>query len=193
MPMGPFRLTDLVGGDIGLHVAQSYVRDFSERVYQSRLIPLMNDAKRLGEKTGSGFYSFAAGRGKAKRDAAGIAPFLNKSRSLAGLAPECARAVASMSAEEIVEVVMFPVVNEACRVLHEGIVDSAGDLDVCTVLGMGFPPYRYARSLPVDNIKHSKAPLIDRHVGILCLCNTLRDRPTRLALVRGPHAASLRV
>ena len=142
MPMGPFRLTDLVGGDIGLHVAQSYVRDFGERVYESRLIPLMNDAKRLGEKTGSGFYSFAAGRGRAARDAADIAPLLRESRGRAGLPPECARAVAAMSAEEMVEVVMFPVVNEACRVLHEGIVDSAGDLDVCAVLGMGFPPYR---------------------------------------------------
>ena len=141
-PMGPFRLTDLVGGDIGLHVAGSYIRDFSERVYESKVIPLLNEAKRLGEKTGSGFYVFE-GRGKAREDSKSLAPFLYKSRTMASLSLSCQRRVAEMTNEEIVEVVLFPVVNEACRVLNEGIVDSASDLDVCGVLGMGFPPYRY--------------------------------------------------
>ena len=142
MPMGPFRLTDLVGGDIGMHVASSYIKDFSERVYESRLIPLMNDAGRLGEKTGKGFYSFELGRGKAKADAEGIAPLVNAARREARVSPAATRAVQSLRGDLIVEALMFPVVNEACRVLSEGIVDSASDLDVCTVLGMGFPAYR---------------------------------------------------
>lgn len=56
MPMGPFRLNDLVGSDIGLHVGKNFVDSFPERVYISQVIPLLNQHKRLGEKSGAGFY-----------------------------------------------------------------------------------------------------------------------------------------
>lgn len=45
--------------------------------------------------------------------------------------------------KDIVEMVFLPVVNEACRVLDEGIAVKASDLDIASVMGMGFPPYRY--------------------------------------------------
>ena len=48
----------------------------------------------------------------------------------------------AFSAQDIVEFIFFPVVNEGCRVVAEGIVDKPADLDVATVLAMGFPPYR---------------------------------------------------
>lgn len=38
--------------------------------------------------------------------------------------------------------ILFPVVNEACRVFAEGIAVKAADLDIASVMGMGFPPYR---------------------------------------------------
>jgi enoyl-CoA hydratase/3-hydroxyacyl-CoA dehydrogenase len=44
--------------------------------------------------------------------------------------------------KDIVEMIFFPVVNEACRVLAEGIAVKASDLDIAAVMGMGFPPYR---------------------------------------------------
>jgi enoyl-CoA hydratase/3-hydroxyacyl-CoA dehydrogenase len=47
-----------------------------------------------------------------------------------------------MSAQDIVEFVFFPVINEGCRVVAEGIVDKPADLDVATVMAMGFPPFR---------------------------------------------------
>jgi enoyl-CoA hydratase/3-hydroxyacyl-CoA dehydrogenase len=43
-----------------------------------------------------------------------------------------------------VEMIFFPVVNEACRILDEGIAVKAADLDIAAVIGMGFPPYRFA-------------------------------------------------
>jgi len=46
--------------------------------------------------------------------------------------------------QDIIEFIFFPVVNEGCRVVAEGIVDKPADLDVATVLAMGFPPYRRA-------------------------------------------------
>ena len=48
----------------------------------------------------------------------------------------------SITDQEIVEMILFPVVNEACRVLDEGIVIRAADLDVASVFGMSFPSYR---------------------------------------------------
>ena len=49
-----------------------------------------------------------------------------------------------LTPQEIIEFVFFPVVNEGCRVIAEGIVDKPADLDVATVLAMGFPAYRCA-------------------------------------------------
>jgi enoyl-CoA hydratase/3-hydroxyacyl-CoA dehydrogenase len=47
-----------------------------------------------------------------------------------------------LSEKDIVEMVFFPVINEACRVLDEGIAVKASDLDIASIFGMGFPPYR---------------------------------------------------
>lgn len=51
--------------------------------------------------------------------------------------------VVEISDEEIVEMTFFGVVNEACRVLDEDVVVRSADLDIASVLGMGFPAYRY--------------------------------------------------
>jgi hypothetical protein len=50
--------------------------------------------------------------------------------------------------KDIVEMVFFPVVNEACRVLAEGIAVKSSDLDIASIFGMGFPPYRSNYGLP---------------------------------------------
>lgn len=55
--------------------------------------------------------------------------------------------LAKLSEKDIVEMVFFPVVNEACRVLAEGIAVKSADLDIAAVMGMGFPPYRFAISV----------------------------------------------
>lgn len=47
-----------------------------------------------------------------------------------------------ISDQEVLEMILFPVVNEACRVLDEGVVIRASDLDIASVLGMSFPKYR---------------------------------------------------
>lgn len=138
MPMGPFRLSDLVGGDVGMHVGANFVESFPERVYPTNLLPNMCAAKRMGEKTGAGFYKYDAKR-KASPDPEGVAPFLKISRdTTAGRLPSSA----GFTDDDIIEAVFFPVVNEGCRVLDEGIVAKAGDLDVAAIMGMGFPPFR---------------------------------------------------
>jgi enoyl-CoA hydratase/3-hydroxyacyl-CoA dehydrogenase len=47
-----------------------------------------------------------------------------------------------LSGQDVVEFVFFPVINEGCRVIAEGIVDKPADLDVATVMAMGFPAPR---------------------------------------------------
>ena len=74
------RLSDLVGADIGLHVGHNVAGSYSERVYPSRIIQALVDAKRLGEKTGAGFYKFDAER-KAAPDPE-LAPFVERSRKV---------------------------------------------------------------------------------------------------------------
>ena len=48
----------------------------------------------------------------------------------------------TLSYQDILEMIFFPVVNEACRVMDENVVIRASDLDIASVLGMGFPKYR---------------------------------------------------
>ncbi|KAK4374475.1 hypothetical protein RND71_005152 [Anisodus tanguticus] len=106
MPMGPFRLCDLVGFGVAIATGGQFVMNFPERTYKSMLIPLMQEDKRAGETTRRGFY------------------------------------MAKLSDKDIIEMIFFPVVNEACRVLAEGIAVKASDLDISAIMGMGFPPYR---------------------------------------------------
>ena len=125
-----------------MHVGKNFVEDFPDRVYESRLIPSLMEANRLGEKSGSGFYSFDAKR-KATPDVEGIAPFLAASRQAAQLKLHSLTGpLPALTMTDIVEMIFFPVVNEACRCLAERVVVKAGDLDCAAVLGMGFPAFR---------------------------------------------------
>jgi enoyl-CoA hydratase/3-hydroxyacyl-CoA dehydrogenase len=71
-----------VGADIGLHVGANFIDSFPERVVQSKLIPLLNEAGRLGEKSGAGFYKYE--KRKQAKDPS-LAPILEQSRKAAGL------------------------------------------------------------------------------------------------------------
>lgn len=141
MPMGPFRLGDLVGHDVGVHVGQNFIDDFPERVYQSPLIPSLLASKRLGEKSGAGFYKYDKTR-RATPDPDGVAPLISQSRAHSRLPLDGSAVPTGLSPEDIAEMIFFPVVNEACRVLAEGIVVKSSDIDTASILGMGFPAFR---------------------------------------------------
>ncbi|XP_078158779.1 glyoxysomal fatty acid beta-oxidation multifunctional protein MFP-a-like isoform X2 [Carex rostrata] len=111
MPMGPFRLLDLVGFGV---------------------------AAATGEASGKGFYIYDDKR-KASIDPE-IAKYVEKSRRLSGFAPDST--IAGLTDKDIVEMLFFPVVNETCRILDEGISVKFPDLDIASIMGMGFPSYR---------------------------------------------------
>lgn len=182
MPMGPFRLGDLVGHDVGVHVGQNFIDDFPARVHKSRIIPSLLESKRLGEKSGKGFYTYDAKR-RATPDPEGIAPLLAASRAAADFVlPQGARSgpLAAFSFNDIVEMIFFPVVNEACRCLAEGVVVRASDLDTAAVLGMGFPPFRggivhWADQVGAARIVERLRAWNTRYGGIYQPCPYLED------------------
>ncbi|KAK3417963.1 hypothetical protein EUGRSUZ_H03943 [Eucalyptus grandis] len=132
MPMGPFRLVDLIGFGVAVATGLQFVQNFPEPTYKSMLAPLLQEDKRLGEATRKGFYLYDERR-KASPDSE-LKKYVEKARSISGLV--------KLPEKDIVEMIFFPVVNEACRVLDEGIAVKAADLDIASVMGMGFPPYR---------------------------------------------------
>uniref|UniRef100_A0ACD5TWF9 Uncharacterized protein n=1 Tax=Avena sativa TaxID=4498 RepID=A0ACD5TWF9_AVESA len=138
MPKGPFRLADLVGFGVALATSMQYLENFPERVYKSMLIPLMIEDKRTGEASEKGFYKYE-GKRKVNPDPE-ITNYVEESRRIAGTTPD--PELLKLDDSAIAEMVFFPVINEACRILGEGIAVKASDLDIASILGMGFPPYR---------------------------------------------------
>jgi len=146
LPMGAFRLLDLVGIDIGVAVGGVYDMAYAERSTNADggLLQLMLKAGRKGQKSGAGFYRYEKGQRGGRDDMAALEPFLAEARKAAradssGTASNGRRI---MDEDTIVEAVLLPCVNEACRILEERVVGSPDELDVCSVYGMGFPSFR---------------------------------------------------
>jgi len=74
-----------------------------------------------------------------------------------------------MSPQDIIEFIFFPVVNEGCRVIAEGIVDKPADLDVATVLSMGFPAYRLVLPFALQHVCPLPGSSRSIHHGLLVL------------------------
>ncbi|XP_057417250.1 peroxisomal fatty acid beta-oxidation multifunctional protein MFP2 [Lotus japonicus] len=138
MPMGPFRLCDLVGFGVAIATGTQFVQNFPERTYKSMLIPLLQEDKRAGETTRKGFYLYDDKR-KPSPDPE-LKNYIEKARSTSGASVD--PKLVKLQEKDIIEMIFFPVVNEACRVLDEGIAVKAADLDISGIMGMGFPPYR---------------------------------------------------
>ncbi|XP_020581770.1 peroxisomal fatty acid beta-oxidation multifunctional protein-like isoform X2 [Phalaenopsis equestris] len=138
MPMGPFQLADLVGYGVALAANAIYSVAFKGRTFEDNLLEIMIRDGRNGKGNGRGFYLYRKGS-KPKPDPS-LQALIDESRKHSNLKPS-GKSI-SISDEEIVEMIFFPAVNEACRVIDEGVVVRPSDIDVATILGMGFPRYR---------------------------------------------------
>ncbi|KAJ0495781.1 putative isomerase, 3-hydroxyacyl-CoA dehydrogenase, Enoyl-CoA hydratase [Helianthus annuus] len=138
LPMGPFQLEDLTGYGVAKAVGKEFATAFPDRTFNSPVVDLLMKNGRNGKNNGKGYYIYEKGS-KPKPDPM-VLPIIEESRKLANLMPR--GQPVSITDQEIVEMVLFPVVNEACRVLEEQIVVRASDLDIASVLGMSFPRYR---------------------------------------------------
>lgn len=144
LPMSPFELADEVGNDVSYKVSKSFEQAYGERMTPPPFLEVLYQNKLFGKKNGKGFYIY---KGKQKSENNEIPvllkPLLKKSRDI--------------SDEEIVERVLFLMINEAWRCLKEGVVADEDTIDLAMIMGTGFPPFRgglmqYANDVGTDNI-----------------------------------------
>ena len=145
MPMGPFKLLDMVGLDIAAHVADILFTAFGARMKPSPLLTRMMEAGRLGRKSGQGFYDYSRSKGAAVDP--GIYPLLKLK----------VNADRQVDDQEVVDRLILSMINEAVYCLEEGVVSDAQAVDVAMIFGAGFPPYtggliRYADKVGAKEI-----------------------------------------
>ena len=134
MAMGPFRMGDLAGNDIGWAIRK---RRYSEKpdMKYSKTADLLCEKGRYGQKTGAGWYDYVAG----KRDAipnAEVVKMIEEHRKSLGITPR------KISDDEIVQRLVYALINEGAHILEEGIANKASDIDIVYIFGYGFPAYR---------------------------------------------------
>ena len=147
--MGPFRMGDLAGNDIGWAIRKRRAQERPNILY-SRTADKLCELGRFGQKTGAGWYDYQPG----KRDAIPSTPvedMIAKHRTGLGVAP---RRIAD---DEIVHRLVYSLVNEAAKILEEGIAGKASDIDMVYLTGYGFPlhrggPMRYADEQGLFNV-----------------------------------------
>ncbi len=144
MAMGPFRMGDLAGNDIGWAIRKRRAVERATMKY-SKTADLLCEKGRFGQKTGAGWYDYKPG----KRDAipnAEVVKMIEDYRAANGITPR------KISDEEIVQRLVFALVNEAAHILEEGIANKASDIDIAYIFGYGFPPYRGGPMLYADEV-----------------------------------------
>ena len=142
--MGPFRMGDLAGNDIGWAIRKRRAIEQPNMLY-SRTADKLCEMGRFGQKTGAGWYDYQSG----KRDAipsALVEKMIEDHRKELGITPR------KISDEEIVQRLVFSLVNEGARILEDGIASRAGDIDMVYLTGYGFPLYRGGPMLYADQV-----------------------------------------
>ena len=124
-PMGPFRMRDLAGLDIGWDAAKSS---------SSTVREVLCEMGRRGQKTGAGYYDHDAARN--------AAPSAVTERLILDFAARQGVARRAIADEEILERCLYPMVNEGAKILDEGIAARASDIDTVWLCGYGWPRYR---------------------------------------------------
>jgi len=142
--MGPFRMADLAGNDIGLAIRQRRAVEQPDLAY-SKTADLLCAMGRLGQKTGAGWYDYRAGDRTPYPNAEVDAMVIAYSAQL-GLVRR------AISDEEIVERLVYALVNEGARIVEEGIALRASDIDMVYLTGYGFPPYRGGPMFYADTV-----------------------------------------
>ncbi|MEJ8810385.1 3-hydroxyacyl-CoA dehydrogenase NAD-binding domain-containing protein [Variovorax ureilyticus] len=136
MAMGPCRMLDMAGIDVGAKTVIEYGKtgglppDDSYRAVVRRMFEL----GRFGQKTGAGYYRYDGRKPVADPETARIAKELAAQHGIAQRS--------DIGAEEIVERLMYPLINEGARILEEGIAYRPGDIDMVWTAGYGFPDHQ---------------------------------------------------
>ena len=147
--MGPFRMGDLAGNDIGWYIRKRrYVE--SPQITYSKTADLLCEMNRYGQKTGAGWYDYKAGDRKAYPSQV-VNDMIVKHSGDIGVERR------KISDQEIVERLVYSLVNEGAQILDEGIAMRASDIDMVYLTGYGFPLFRggpmfYADTVGLANV-----------------------------------------
>lgn len=134
--MGPFAVADLAGLDIGWAVRKrKRAEGMDPRDRDSNYMDKVCEAGNFGQKTGKGYYVYEAGK-RGGTPNPEVTDLIAAERAEQGITPR------AFSDEEIVTRYMAAMVNEAAKVVGEGIARRPLDVDMTLLFGYGFPRYR---------------------------------------------------
>jgi 3-hydroxyacyl-CoA dehydrogenase/enoyl-CoA hydratase/3-hydroxybutyryl-CoA epimerase len=144
MPMGPVELADVVGLDVANHVGKIIAEELGRPAPDLQQLDALLAQKRLGRKSGSGFYEWKDGKA-VKPPAPGVP-----------VPPD------------LIDRLILVLVNECVAVLREGVATEADLIDAAVIFGTGFAPFRggplaYARSRGVGEVVARLAELETRY------------------------------
>jgi 3-hydroxyacyl-CoA dehydrogenase len=160
--MGPFRMGDLAGNDIGWAIRKRRAIDKPDMIY-SKSADLLCELGRYGQKTGAGWYDYKPGDRTAYPSQQVNEMVVQHSKDI-GLTRR------HISDEEIVERLVYSLVNEGAHILQEGIAAKASDIDIVYLAGYGFPIWRggpmfYADSVGLYNVLAAMRRYAKGHEG----------------------------
>jgi 3-hydroxyacyl-CoA dehydrogenase len=142
--MGPFRVSDLAGNDIGWHIRKRRAIEHPDVVY-SKIADKLCELGRFGQKTGGGWYDYKPGDRNAYPSKL-VLDLIATHRQAIGVTPR------KVSSREIVDRLVFALVNEGAHILEEGIAQRASDIDLVYLTGYGFPVFRGGPMCYADEI-----------------------------------------
>ncbi|MES0873952.1 3-hydroxyacyl-CoA dehydrogenase NAD-binding domain-containing protein [Sinimarinibacterium thermocellulolyticum] len=148
MAMGPFRMNDLAGNDVSWLIRKRHYAEDPKRRREA-VADRLCELGRYGQKTGKGWYRYEPGDRTAHPDPQ-VEQIIDEQRKAAGITPR------QISDEEIVERLIFALVNEGARILEEGIALRASDIDMIYLNGYGFPRHRGGPMFHADTIGLAK-------------------------------------
>jgi 3-hydroxyacyl-CoA dehydrogenase len=134
MAMGPFRVSDLAGLDIGWALRKRRATEFPNKDFSS-VADSLCEAGRFGQKTGAGWYRYEAGSRAPLPDPV-VTELIEQYRRQKGVTPR------KVSNSEITERCITALINEGARILAEGVAQRSSDIDVVYLNGYGFPAFR---------------------------------------------------
>ncbi len=159
--MGPFAVSDLAGLDIGYRIrkAQAATRDPDERY--AAIADRIVEMDRLGQKSGAGFFRYEEGSRKPIPDPE-IEELIVAHSAEQGIGRR------EISADEILERLLYQLINEGAQILDEGIAQRSSDIDVIYVYGYGFPahaggPMFHAGLIGLDKVVADMQRYHERH------------------------------
>ncbi len=144
LAMGPFRVGDLAGLDIGWATRKRRAAAAGVPL-QASIADRLCEAGRFGQKTGAGWYRYEAGQRTPLPDPV-TEGIVTAFRHDQGLTPR------RVDDAEVVERCIYALVNEGARILEEGIAERASDIDIVYLNGYGFPRHRGGPMLYADTV-----------------------------------------